>query len=74
MTTLQITVDTPEARKFLEYARSLPFIREKREKKKEEIRPMTLEEFYADVDHAKEDLKAGRYVTTAELKTRMASW
>jgi hypothetical protein len=77
MTTLQITAETPEARKFIEYALSLPFIREKKEKKakvKEEIRPMTMEEFNADIDRAMEDYHAGRYITSAELKKQMASW
>jgi hypothetical protein len=73
-TTLQIDVSTPEAVKFIEFARTLPFVSERRAKQKEDIRPMTMEEFNAEIDGAMEDLRAGRVISSAELKKRMASW
>jgi hypothetical protein len=76
-TTLQINANSPEAIKFLEFARTLPFISEKRAKPKSQeadFRPMTMEEFNAEIDRAMEDYRAGRYITSAELKKKMASW
>jgi hypothetical protein len=85
--TLEYDADSVEATKFIEFVRTLSFVREirerrankltreqKRELKKEYFRPMTLEEYRADIDRATEDIKAGRTITSAELKRQMASW
>jgi hypothetical protein len=74
MRTLQITGDSPEAIQFFEYALSLPFVHEKRTKQKEDISPMTVEEFNGKIDRAMDDYRAGRSIPSAELKQRMASW
>jgi hypothetical protein len=50
MTTLIISEDSPEARHFLEYAKTLPFVKEEKEKKSfeqasVECNAISLEEF-----------------------------
>jgi hypothetical protein len=40
----------------------------------ENIQPMTLEEFYAMIDRAEEDIRAGRTISQEEMEKRVASW
>jgi hypothetical protein len=69
-----------EATKSADIVGAIPFIREMRERRVRRkaldatLRPMTMEEFRADIDCAMEDYRAGRTITSAELKKRMASW
>ncbi len=79
MTTLQIVGNSPAAVKFLEYARTLPFVREKPERAKKSqlpqhvldyeanLKPMTMEEYNAMIDEALEDFRAGRHISQEEM-------
>lgn len=76
-TTLNITSDSPEARKFLEYALSLPFVEkikgETREKSQfvldyeASLKPMTMEEYHAMLDEAEDDFRNGRVISHEEM-------
>jgi hypothetical protein len=79
MTTLQITGNTPEAMGFLEYARTLPFIREKRTKERAaELTPpcqyTTLEEFRAAVFEGMEAYRRGDVISQEDLEKEMLTW
>jgi hypothetical protein len=41
---------------------------------KENVRPMTLEEFHAMIDRSEEDIRAGRTISQEEVEKRIASW
>ena len=41
---------------------------------KEEIKPMTIEEFNSRIDQSMEDSKKGRLVEADELKSKMNKW
>jgi hypothetical protein len=61
MTTLQIIGNSPDAMKFLEFARTLPFIREKLEEKPVELTPpcqYTVEEMRKGIRQAIDDYRA----------------
>jgi hypothetical protein len=73
MRTLQITGNSLEANKFIEFARTLPFVREQYSED-EDIRPMTLKEYNAMLDEAEEDYRNGRFVSHEEMGRRIASW
>jgi hypothetical protein len=82
--TLEYDADSIEAMKFIEYVRTLPFVREirerrmtrqmKRERTKEYLRPMTMEEYRAKIARAMADIDAGRTITTEELRKKVATW
>ncbi|MDR2912205.1 MAG: hypothetical protein LBV38_02735 [Alistipes sp.] len=77
MTTFQVDASSVEALKFIEFARTLPFVREKKTKRKstdETIQPMTLEEYHAEIDRSLEDYRAGRVISHEELKNEMNRW
>jgi hypothetical protein len=69
MTTLQINANTPDAMRFLEYARTLPFIREKQEESLERIPGLayTHEERIASALQGLEDYRAGRVISNEEM-------
>ncbi len=46
----------------------------KAETRREQIVPMTMEEYRAEIELALEDYRAGRYTTHEELKKEMESW
>lgn len=74
-TTLQIADTSPEARAFLEYARTLPFVTEKsRAAIGEDITPMTTEEYHARIDRSLADIRSGRTVSQEEIDKRLAGW
>jgi hypothetical protein len=72
--TLQVNADSPAAMKFIEYARSLPFVTEKRTTREAFERipglPYTHEERIAAVQRAEEDYAAGRFVSSEVLKAK----
>lgn len=76
MTTLTITDNSPEAQRFLEYARTFPFVKETKEEKKRSARPCkySIEELREHIDRSMEDLREGRFVTDEQLRNEMASW
>ncbi len=87
MTTLTINDDSLEARKFIEYALSLPFIevdnRIRKEKKltRKEVDLLcipglarTVEDISAAADQAVEDFRAGRTTSHEEMKKKIALW
>ena len=41
---------------------------------KEKINPMTFEDFYASIDKAEEDIKAGRIYSQAEVGKESENW
>lgn len=41
---------------------------------KENIKPMSLEEFYASIERAEEDLKSGRTYTQEEVEKESEKW
>lgn len=61
MTTLHITADSPEARKFIAFAKTLPFVEAKTEKDFERIPGLayTREERIASVLDSEEEYRAG---------------
>jgi len=42
--------------------------------KEKPMRPMTMEEFNAEIDAAEEDIRAGRVISHKEMGKRIASW
>ncbi len=85
MTTLHITSDTPEAMRFLEYARTLPFVREKRERRPRHAEedlpferipglPYTQEERIASVRKSEEEIAAGRVISHEDLMKEVRTW
>ncbi len=78
MVTLQITDNSPQARRFLEHACTLPYVhvqRKKREMIQEEtFLPMTMDEFNGAIDRSMADEQAGRTLSHSEAKKRIASW
>jgi hypothetical protein len=66
--------DSPEAITLIEYLRTLPFIREKREAKPAPACQFTIDELREQIRQSEQDFAAGRYITSAELKNRMAAW
>ncbi len=69
MTTLRITNSSPEAMRFLEYARTLPFVEEDGA-----IRslPRTPEELREAVRQAEEDICAGHTYSMEEVRAKFA--
>ncbi len=67
MTTLRITGNSIEALRFLEYARTLPFIEED---KRFSSLPHTSEELHEAVLRAEQDVKAGRTYTMDQVRAR----
>ena len=64
MTTLHITADTPEARKFIAFAKTLPFVEEKKLEKERDFERIpglayTREERIASVLDAEEEYRVG---------------
>ncbi len=64
MTTLHITADSPEARKFVAFAKTLPFVEEKKPEKNRDIESIpglayTREERIASVLDAEEEYRIG---------------
>lgn len=72
MRTLQIIGESPEALKFFEDALALPFVRVREENVS--FNPMTVCEFNEKIDRAMEDYRAGRAVSSEEIRKRIASW
>ena len=69
MTTLIIHEDSAEARKFIEFAKTLPFVEEEITGRIPGL-PYTKEERLAAIRRAEEDYAAGRFVTSDELKAK----
>ncbi len=40
----------------------------------ENIKPMTVKEFYASIERAEEDIKSGRIYTQAEVEKESENW
>jgi hypothetical protein len=85
---LEYDANGAKATKLVDFVHTLPFVREirdeirerrtarqlKRERTKEYLRPMTMEEYRAKIARAKEDYLAGRSITTEELRKKIATW
>lgn len=41
---------------------------------KENVKPMTVKEFYASIDRAEEDIKSGRFYTQEEVEKESENW
>jgi len=39
-----------------------------------DIKPMSLEEFYSKIDESENDFKNGNYITTEQLKKEITTW
>jgi hypothetical protein len=72
-TTFKVNANSPEAIKFIEFARTLPFVEEKKTKRTHPCQ-FTVEELRERIVKGEEDYAAGRFVTSAELEKKMASW
>ncbi len=73
MTTLIIRENSPEAKKFIEFAKTLPFVEESRDEDEEEFEripglPYTKEERIASVRRSMEDIRAGRVYSAKEVR------
>ncbi len=71
-TTFQVNSDSIEAVKFIEFARTLPFVKEKKTKKEEPFEQIpglayTAEERIASVLQGLEDYRAGRIVSNEDM-------
>jgi hypothetical protein len=78
-TTLQVNANSIEAVKFLEFARTLPFVSEQGksiEDASDQIPNLayTHEERIASVQEGMEDIRAGRTYTTAEVFKPYEKW
>ena len=68
--TFQVHADSPQAIKFIEYMRTLPFVEEKKAKKVSngsDLRPMTMDEFHRRIARSEEDFAAGRVVSNEDM-------
>lgn len=82
MTTLHINDSSPEALKFLENARTLPFVTEERSLHEEDDisferipgLPYTREERLASVRRSEEDFRAGRVISHEDLMKEVRTW
>ncbi|MDL2251416.1 hypothetical protein LJC12_01035 [Odoribacter sp. OttesenSCG-928-J03] len=70
MITLIINENSPEARRFIEFAKTLPFVRDESAVERIPGLPYTREERIATVHCAEEDYIAGRYKTSEEMKAK----
>jgi hypothetical protein len=78
MTTLHITADSPEARKFIAFAKTLPFVEEKKSKTKTAFERIpglayTREERIASVLEAEREFRATGISFSQENMERWAS-
>jgi hypothetical protein len=78
MTTLHITADSPEARKFIAFAKTLPFVEEKKPGKEKAIERIpgfayTREERIASVLRAEEEFSANGISFSQENMERWVS-
>ncbi len=85
MTTFHITAKTPEALKFIEFARTLPFVEEKKTKKTTTPSPdssldripglpYTREECIASAMQGLEDYHAGRVISHEDMGRLIDTW
>jgi hypothetical protein len=81
MTTITLEYDAgnPEAIRLIEHVRSLPFIRERLDRREAARRltppcQFTIEELRERVRQSEKNFAEGNYITSAELKRQMAAW
>jgi hypothetical protein len=77
--TLEYDVNNPKALSLIEYVRSMPFVRERQEKKERRFERIhglayTHEERIASAMRGYEDAKAGRVISHEEMGKLIASW
>lgn len=57
------------------FARLEKFLKtEKKNTPKQELTPMSPEEFYAMIDQSLQDSKEGKFISTEELKRKVRQW
>jgi hypothetical protein len=69
MTTLRITNNSPQAVRFIEYAKTLPFVEEE---KAVRGMPRTPEELRESVLRAEAEIKSGRTYSMEEVRARFS--
>lgn len=76
MTTLTIKDNTPEARKFLEFARTLSFVKDTTATEAKNTPPCqyTVEELRAHIDESMESYRRGEVIPHDEVFMRFRKW